>query len=373
LGVAIITRPTPINQDASLVAYEFIGKSPNVAGVQPSAAAADHGHAMSSNPAQPIGFGLQQNLSVNGLADVAQGFAGGLTNGFLAAMTEWTIEGFANPINVNTPSDGAATGIGFNNNESNPASMPSEIVVGLNLTNNGLSAVPNFRVGSDYVDIPNTNYSHWAISCDSNGARCYWDGQLVGTLPSISTPAAQFGFGIQAGTDPENYPSYDLDEIRGSSVARYSGSSFTVPTEPFVSDGSTVLLWHLDNSPLGQWRSFPAGQGYELYTGVGSFTFEDSSGNGNVGYLAGGSPSGATCSFYITGAISTCSPTPSGRVANNMVLSVNARTGDLVLADAAGNPIGTAVPQSDGTTQIQLALSGGGPGDPWSWLVSPVN
>lgn len=48
--------------------------------------------------------------------------------------------------------------------------------------------------------------------------------------------------------DPSSFPSYSgwLDEIRISDVVRYTGASFTVPTAPFVSDGNTVALYHLD-------------------------------------------------------------------------------------------------------------------------------
>jgi hypothetical protein len=59
-----------------------------------------------------------------------------------------------------------------------------------------------------------------------------------------------------------------LEEIRISDVVRYSGLTYTQPTEPFTTDTNTVALWHLD----------------EL---VGSTFFEDASSYGNdlTGYL----------------------------------------------------------------------------------------
>jgi len=49
-----------------------------------------------------------------------------------------------------------------------------------------------------------------------------------------------------------SFPSYAglLEELRFSNVLRYSGTSFSVPTGPFVADASTVGLYHFDG-PVG--------------------------------------------------------------------------------------------------------------------------
>lgn len=48
--------------------------------------------------------------------------------------------------------------------------------------------------------------------------------------------------------DNVNYPSFNgyLDELRISNVIRYSGTSFTVPSFPFITDANTVGLYHFD-------------------------------------------------------------------------------------------------------------------------------
>jgi hypothetical protein len=52
--------------------------------------------------------------------------------------------------------------------------------------------------------------------------------------------------------DPPQYPSYNgwIDEVRLSDVVRYT-SGFEPPSGPFVSDGNTVALYHLDEGPIG--------------------------------------------------------------------------------------------------------------------------
>ena len=47
------------------------------------------------------------------------------------------------------------------------------------------------------------------------------------------------------------YPSYAgrMDEFRMSNLARYTGTSFTVPGAPFTPDAATVLLFHFDAAP----------------------------------------------------------------------------------------------------------------------------
>jgi hypothetical protein len=39
-----------------------------------------------------------------------------------------------------------------------------------------------------------------------------------------------------------------LEEIRISDLIRYNGATYSVPTEPFVSDANTVALWHFDET-----------------------------------------------------------------------------------------------------------------------------
>jgi len=40
-----------------------------------------------------------------------------------------------------------------------------------------------------------------------------------------------------------------IEEIRLSSIVRYSGPTYTVPTEPFITDANTRAVWHFDETP----------------------------------------------------------------------------------------------------------------------------
>jgi hypothetical protein len=59
-----------------------------------------------------------------------------------------------------------------------------------------------------------------------------------------STKKLEVG-GVQGGVGFYGY----LDEIRQSSVVRYSGPTYTVPTEPFTTDADTRALWHFNETP----------------------------------------------------------------------------------------------------------------------------
>jgi hypothetical protein len=59
-----------------------------------------------------------------------------------------------------------------------------------------------------------------------------------------------------------------LEEVRLSSVVRYSGATVTVPTTPFAVDGDTRALWHFDETP-------------------GTTSFADSSPNANTATAVG--------------------------------------------------------------------------------------
>lgn len=362
MSASMSPPPTPISQNPSDIAFEFLGQAPSAIGtVTAKAAPASHGHALSSNPAQPIGFGLQQLFRQTG-GYSAGGGIGLFTNKFLRSLPIWTIEGFLGP-GSNPGGTNVDAGVGFTDIESNLtqgwARFPCGIA-GSTVTPGGLNC---FAAGGNYLALPSSGQAiipgltpippkYFAMACDGSVIRCYWDGALVGTLPWVATPPAQFGIGVSCGT--AYAASLLADEIRLSSVARYIGSSMIEPAEPFTADASTVLLWHLDNSPLGTWAGPFTGLAYKLYTGSGAFQTEDASGNDNVGFV-GQSSSGGPTTVEITGQLSTVSPTPSGRVATNTVLSVQATSGDLVITDTAGNSLGVAVPQADGTSQLQIS------------------
>jgi hypothetical protein len=97
-------------------------------------------------------------------------------------------------------------------------------------------------------------------------AAVYLDGSRIGLgtglnfNPGIGNSASPLYIGAYAGVNP--FHGW-IDEVRLSDVVRYSGTSYSVPTAPFVSDANTRALWHFDE---------PAG----------STSFGDSSANGNT-------------------------------------------------------------------------------------------
>jgi hypothetical protein len=85
-------------------------------------------------------------------------------------------------------------------------------------------------------------WSHLAVTSSSGTAQIFLDG-APGTAATLD--AATEGPFLHVGGTP-NYPHVagDLDEIRLSRVARYTGS-FTPPSGPFSPDGDTLALYHL--------------------------------------------------------------------------------------------------------------------------------
>lgn len=54
-----------------------------------------------------------------------------------------------------------------------------------------------------------------------------------------------------------------IEEMRFSDIVRYRGTSYSVPTEPFLNDANTRALWHFDET-------------------AGSTTFVDDANNTNI-------------------------------------------------------------------------------------------
>lgn len=381
----ITTPPTQINRNSQLVGYEFLGYSPPVAGSQPSAAAADHVHQVGKTSARAVGFGLMQYL--NGQNNAPIGLVTGLNE--LPALSVYTIEAFlstnfAKPgeyavdwgvfvaqsgQTFPTPSGGASLGI----KATAVASAPSWVLP------DGTSILFSHSVTGSMV--------HLALSCDGTYLRGFIDGTLDIEVAAQALPANAI-FGMWVGLNPPaGAPnnSNAFDEMRVSTVARYT-ASFTAPTEPFSPDPQTWGLWHLDDTALGTW--FGAEEGgsnlgsnpYPLavvqsganygYSGASS----DSSGNGHDLWLtdnvAGGIIGAGPPINTIAGQISEVSADSGIADFTGGVIALNGQSGALWITNPAGVPF-PVVSVSGQPAQIQLS-GGGGPGDPWSWLVSPV-
>lgn len=89
---------------------------------------------------------------------------------------------------------------------------------------------------------------HLAIVRQSGTLRFFRDGtSLASVSNSTSFSNNDYRIGVYLGGGGFGIVGY-VDEFRHSDVARYSGSSFTVPTSAFTKDGATKLLLHFDGS-----------------------------------------------------------------------------------------------------------------------------
>ena len=136
--------------------------------------------------------------------------------------------------------------------------------------------------------------NHWyhvagTYSTDANEISVYVDGSRVQTASATLTPNTTDA--VIAVGNTYNATAYFpgvIDEVRISNNVRYSGTSFTVPADPFVSDANTELLWHFNE-------------------GSGT-TAEDASSNNrdgtvtNADYVEGKSTSAFAANISLTGA-----------------------------------------------------------------------
>ena len=348
---ASMSAPTPINRVAGKIAYEFLGISPAAAGVAPSAAAADHAHAMGKTISQVSGFGYALQLHPHELLGNSDGVV--TTAKHLPSLTTWTIDvwqntdassqGFIGAFIDSTPGDAlsqpdAFTGYaGFLQEcSSNPADYFA--------VNNNASTL---------LMPAHTNAWHlFSMQCDGHQTTCFIDGVVAGTLPAFSVPAACWGIdSTQTAQCVGNSP--PLDEFRVSNIARYNPAGFTPPTAPFEPDAETLVLWHFDDAPFAGTFFSESDGNWTLYNGAGDFFFQDSSGNNNVGYLA----DHVGNNYLVTMTAALAGITAHDAVRYGYVNSIQGKTGPMQITDTAGNSIATPVPVAGSATQLQLAVA----------------
>lgn len=95
------------------------------------------------------------------------------------------------------------------------------------------------------------------VFVQATSVSLYVDGNRVATSasnPTIGSSTTLFLEGLaSAGFDWTGA----LDEVRVSTVARYSGTTYTVPTAAFVSDSDTSVIYHLETDAVGSAGSPP--------------------------------------------------------------------------------------------------------------------
>jgi hypothetical protein len=105
--------------------------------------------------------------------------------------------------------------------------------IDINGTGNGVSA---------------STWHHCALSRSGTTVSLYLDGTRVGSTTSSDTVGNANG--IYIGTLSDGAVDFvgQIDEFRLSNNARYTGASYTVPTEAFTNDSNTKLLLHFNDS-----------------------------------------------------------------------------------------------------------------------------
>jgi hypothetical protein len=102
------------------------------------------------------------------------------------------------------------------------------------------------------TSISTGTWHHVAMSRDaSNNNRIFYNGLLEATTSSVANVTNGDSLTIGGdGLDPSKYLKGYIDEVRVSSVNRYT-TTFTPPIKSFDSDASTVLLLHCDGGDGG--------------------------------------------------------------------------------------------------------------------------
>jgi len=103
-------------------------------------------------------------------------------------------------------------------------------------------------VGPTLATVPVNTWTHVAVTYDGVRSNIYVSSNTIGTAnisttvtgtqAFVPTYSTHFGYNSVAG----NYLNGNLADVRVSNVARYSGTTYVVPTAPFSTDSSTLLL-----------------------------------------------------------------------------------------------------------------------------------
>ena len=113
----------------------------------------------------------------------------------------------------------------------------------------GLYLGYNFIGGGSYVGggaIPTNTWTHVVAQFDGTNANVYAAGSLIQSV-SISSgkvyvPSASTFIGCITPSQTTQFMVGNLADVRVSNVARYTGSSYTVPSAPFASNDANTLL-----------------------------------------------------------------------------------------------------------------------------------
>ena len=193
---------------------------------------------VTSNVLGPFGSSYPQLNSIRfdgtGYIDYGNAATSVMTTNIWAS--NWTIEGWVYPT-------GSYAGYPTIISRSLPSTSSD---FGLTIDVNGILKFSYGSSGNGYYGYypPYNTWTHIALVYDGTNVSTYAAGTRQGQQPSVPasmvyTPTAS----LQVGND--NYSHLytgNLADVRVSNVARYTGSSYTVPTQPFASNDANTLL-----------------------------------------------------------------------------------------------------------------------------------
>ncbi len=255
----IVPPPTIIGRDGSKVAQLYPGFAPSEAGESGEAAALDHAHAVVTRPV--TSFGLMQAVG----STVNSGEGGGLSDigGVLQYDDNWTVEGWMQGY-------GIAGFVGWVYNEHGQDTPVTGFIYDPAAATPGWYLLDEGSEEGPALPISDSELLHVALVKFGSQYQVFVNGVLEETQTPAGDPTAyNFGFFANGGA-------VLVDEWRLSNTARYL-TGFTPPTEPFTPDQYTVALWHMDDTPVGEWWDTPSDVGFSYAPAVS----EDASGNGN--------------------------------------------------------------------------------------------
>ena len=131
--------------------------------------------------------------------------------------------------------------------------------------NNGILVNGNFG--------PNVGgWDHIAIVGEGSSVKIYTNGSLLATNSySGSIPSQGLPLTIGYGNEPNSSLNGYMNNFRWSNVARYTGSSYTVPQAPFTNDSSTVALLFQGNN-LSELLTDNSGKGHNALNAAATYS-----------------------------------------------------------------------------------------------------
>ena len=112
---------------------------------------------------------------------------------------------------------------------------------------NDTSGIRSFQVISN--PLTEDAWNHVALVVESGTLALYANGNRIGTTSVTAfNDATNADVTISALSGGSYSPNHYQDEVRISNTARYTGSTYTVPSTAFTNDANTLLLLHCDGT-----------------------------------------------------------------------------------------------------------------------------